>query len=162
MKIGDLARATGTKVETIRFYEAEGLIPPPARSSGNYRIYEQAHLARLSFIRRARDLGFTLDQVRTLLRLADDRDAPCAESRRRTSQRSIASSQTCKHCAASWFDAWIAVLARPLPTVGSSRRSRRCSDRIRSQSRLGFEPFSKIKYLYSVLYAGLWRWRLSG
>jgi len=79
MKIGDLARATGTKVETIRFYEAEGLIPPPARSSGNYRIYEQAHLARLSFIRRARDLGFTLDQVRTLLRLADDRDAPCAE-----------------------------------------------------------------------------------
>jgi Cu(I)-responsive transcriptional regulator len=79
MKIGDLARATGTKVETVRFYEAEGLIPPPARSSGNYRIYEQAHLARLSFIRRARDLGFTLDQVRTLLRLADDRDAPCAE-----------------------------------------------------------------------------------
>ena len=79
MKIGDLARATGTRVETIRFYEAEGLIPPPARSSGNYRIYEQAHLARLSFIRRARDLGFTLDQVRTLLRLADDRDAPCAE-----------------------------------------------------------------------------------
>ena len=79
MKIGDLARATGTKVETIRFYEAEGLISPPARSSGNYRIYEQAHLARLSFIRRARDLGFTLDQVRTLLRLADDRDAPCAE-----------------------------------------------------------------------------------
>ena len=79
MKIGDLARATGTKVETIRFYEAEGLIPPPARSSGNYRIYEQAHLAHLSFIRRARDLGFTLDQVRTLLRLADDRDAPCAE-----------------------------------------------------------------------------------
>jgi Cu(I)-responsive transcriptional regulator len=79
MKIGDLARATGTKVETIRFYEAEGLISPPARSSGNYRIYEQAHLGRLSFIRRARDLGFTLDQVRTLLRLADDRDAPCAE-----------------------------------------------------------------------------------
>lgn len=79
MKIGDLARATGTKVETIRFYEAEGLIPAPARSAANYRLYEQAHLDRLSFIRRSRDLGFTLDQVRTLLRLADDRDASCAE-----------------------------------------------------------------------------------
>jgi len=79
MKIGDLARATNTKVETIRFYEAEGLIPAPARSSANYRLYEKAHLDRLSFIRRSRDLGFTLDQVRTLLRLADDRNAPCAE-----------------------------------------------------------------------------------
>jgi Cu(I)-responsive transcriptional regulator len=79
MKIGDLARATGTKVETIRYYEAEGLIPPPARTGGNYRIYEPAHLDRLSFIRRSRDLGFTLSQVRTLLRLADNRAAPCAE-----------------------------------------------------------------------------------
>lgn len=79
MKIGDLARATATKVETIRFYEAERLIPPPARNGANYRIYEQAHLDRLSFIRRSRDLGFTLDQVRTLLRLADDRNAPCVE-----------------------------------------------------------------------------------
>lgn len=79
MKIGDLARATGTRVETIRFYEAEGLIPAPARSGGNYRIYEPAHLDRLSFIRRSRDLGFTLDQVRALLRLADDKDASCAE-----------------------------------------------------------------------------------
>ncbi|MBN8812317.1 MULTISPECIES: helix-turn-helix domain-containing protein [unclassified Sphingomonas] len=79
MKIGYLAQATGTKPETIRFYEAQGLIPPPSRSSGNYRIYEQAHLDRLSFIRRSRDLGFTLDQVRTLLRLADDPAAPCGE-----------------------------------------------------------------------------------
>jgi Cu(I)-responsive transcriptional regulator len=79
MKIGDLARATGTKVETIRFYEAEGLIPSPSRNGANYRIYTQAHLDRLSFIRRSRHLGFTLDQVRTLLRLADDRSAPCGE-----------------------------------------------------------------------------------
>ncbi|MDG2532549.1 helix-turn-helix domain-containing protein [Sphingomonas sp. HITSZ_GF] len=77
MKIGDLARATGTRVETIRYYEAEGLLPAPARNGGNYRIYESAHLDRLSFIRRSRDLGFTLDQVRALLRLADDRGAPC-------------------------------------------------------------------------------------
>lgn len=79
MKIGDLARLTDTRVETIRFYEKEGLLPARGRSSGNYRIYEQAHLNRLSFIRRSRDLGFTLDQVRKLLKLADDRDAPCAE-----------------------------------------------------------------------------------
>jgi len=79
MKIGDLAKRTHTRVETIRFYEKEGLLPAPGRSGGNYRIYEQAHLNRLSFIRRSRDLGFTLDQVRKLLKLADDRDAPCAE-----------------------------------------------------------------------------------
>ena len=79
MKIGDLAKLTDTRVETIRFYEKEGLLPAPGRSNGNYRIYEQGHLNRLSFIRRSRDLGFTLDQVRKLLRLADDRDAPCGE-----------------------------------------------------------------------------------
>ena len=79
MKIGDLAKRTDTRVETIRFYEKEGLLPAPGRSNGNYRIYEQGHLNRLSFIRRSRDLGFTLDQVRKLLKLADDRAAPCAE-----------------------------------------------------------------------------------
>lgn len=79
MKIGDLARATDTKVETIRFYEAQGLIPAPSRTAGNYREYEQSHLNRLSFIRKSRDLGFTLDQVRALLKLSDDRNAPCAE-----------------------------------------------------------------------------------
>ncbi|MBU0932764.1 helix-turn-helix domain-containing protein [Sphingobium yanoikuyae] len=79
MKIGDLAKLTSTRVETIRFYEKEGLIPVPSRNAGNYRIYEDSHLKRLSFIRRSRDLGFTLDEVRKLLKLADDRDAPCAQ-----------------------------------------------------------------------------------
>jgi Cu(I)-responsive transcriptional regulator len=79
MKIGELARATGAKVETIRFYEAEGLLAAPARTASNYRLYEQAHLARLSFIKRSRDLGFTLGQIRELLRLSDDPDAPCAD-----------------------------------------------------------------------------------
>lgn len=79
MKIGDIARITGLKVETIRFYEAEKLIAVPGRSGGNYRIYDAAHLGRLSFIKRSRDLGFTLDQVRELLRLADDPNRPCAE-----------------------------------------------------------------------------------
>lgn len=77
MRIGELARATGTKVETIRFYEKSGLLAAPGRTAGNYRAYGADHLARLSFIRRARDLGFPLDQVRALLDLSDDRGRPC-------------------------------------------------------------------------------------
>jgi Cu(I)-responsive transcriptional regulator len=77
MQIGELARTTSTKVETIRFYEKIGLLPEPSRTSGNYRDYGSDHLARLSFVRRARDLGFTLDQVRELLALSDDRDRSC-------------------------------------------------------------------------------------
>lgn len=77
--IGDLARATGTKVETIRYYEGIGLLPAPARTAGNYRSYEAAHRSRLGFIRRARDLGFSLQEVRELLRLADEKDRPCGE-----------------------------------------------------------------------------------
>ncbi len=78
MQIGELARATTTKVETIRFYEKIGLLGEPGRTAGNYRDYGAGHLARLSFIRRARDLGFTLDQVRELLALSDDRDQSCS------------------------------------------------------------------------------------
>ncbi len=78
LTIGHLARETGTKVETVRFYEKSGLLPAPARTGGNYRSYDRAHLNRLSFIRRARDLGFSLDQVRALLALSDDRDQSCA------------------------------------------------------------------------------------
>jgi len=78
LTIGQLARATGTKVETIRFYEKTGLLPAPARTEGNYRAYTDGHLGRLSFVRRARDLGFSLDQVRELLDLADDRSRSCA------------------------------------------------------------------------------------
>jgi Cu(I)-responsive transcriptional regulator len=77
--IGELARATGTKLETIRYYERIGLLPPPARTSGNYRAYAERHLARLSFIRRGRDLGFSLDDIRELLRLSDDRGQPCVK-----------------------------------------------------------------------------------
>jgi DNA-binding transcriptional MerR regulator len=77
LSIGYLAKATGTKVETIRWYERVGVLPAPARTTGNYRSYGAAHLERLSFVRRARDLGFTLDQVRELLRLADQQDQSC-------------------------------------------------------------------------------------
>lgn len=78
MTIGDLGKATNTKVETVRYYERIGLLPKPVRSSGNYRTYGAAELGRLSFIRRARDLGFSLDQVRALLGLSDDRTCDCA------------------------------------------------------------------------------------
>lgn len=77
MRIGELAQATRTRSETIRFYEKEGLLQPPARTAGNYRSYGIEHRQRLSFIRRARDLGFRLDDVRELLVLADDRSQPC-------------------------------------------------------------------------------------
>jgi Cu(I)-responsive transcriptional regulator len=77
LTIGKLARETGTKVETIRFYEKTGLLPAPRRTAGNYRAYGPEHLNRLSFIRRSRDLGFSIDQVRALLDLADERDRPC-------------------------------------------------------------------------------------
>jgi Cu(I)-responsive transcriptional regulator len=77
LKIGDLAKATDTKVETIRYYEHVGLLAAPARTAGNYRAYRAEHLNRLSFIRRARDLGFSIDQVRTLLNLSDQKQRSC-------------------------------------------------------------------------------------
>jgi Cu(I)-responsive transcriptional regulator len=79
LSIGDLAKATETKVETIRYYERIGLLPEPARTSGNYRSYEGSQLARLGFIRRARELGFSIEQVRNLLSLSDQKDRSCAE-----------------------------------------------------------------------------------
>jgi DNA-binding transcriptional MerR regulator len=63
MRIGDLAEATGTKVVTIRYYEKIGLLPAPRRTAGNYRAYDSEHLQRLRFIRRWRELGFTLDHI---------------------------------------------------------------------------------------------------
>jgi Cu(I)-responsive transcriptional regulator len=78
--IGDVARATGTKVQTVRYYEELGLLPPAPRSSGNQRLYDDAAQKRLSFIRHARDLGFSLEAVRDLLRLADHPEQPCAEA----------------------------------------------------------------------------------
>jgi Cu(I)-responsive transcriptional regulator len=78
LTIGDLGKATGTKIETIRYYERIGLLPKPPRTSGNYRSYGTVELGRLSFIRRSRDLGFSIDQVRALLALSDDRERDCA------------------------------------------------------------------------------------
>ena len=81
LAIGALSERTGCKVETIRFYERAHLLPAPARSPGGYRLYRKDHLKRLTFIRRARALGFSIDEVRKLLELADERKRPCAEVR---------------------------------------------------------------------------------
>jgi DNA-binding transcriptional MerR regulator len=84
----------------VRYYEKIGLLPPPARTRGNYRSYGNEHLARLSFIRRARDLGFRLEEVRELLTLSDDKGKSCEAIDRiaRTHRpRSTASSPTSLH-----------------------------------------------------------------
>ncbi|MDB5687450.1 MAG: MerR family transcriptional regulator [Rhizorhabdus sp.] len=78
LTIGQLASGTETKVETVRYYERIGLLAAPRRTQGNYRAYGAGALSRLSFIRRARDLGFSLDQVRALLDLASDRSRDCS------------------------------------------------------------------------------------
>jgi MerR family mercuric resistance operon transcriptional regulator len=81
---GALASRSGVNGETIRFYETKGLIPNPRRSAGGHRIYDQSHLKRLSFIRKTRELGFTIREVRGLLDLVDSDEYTCAEVRDQT------------------------------------------------------------------------------
>ncbi|WOB10939.1 Cd(II)/Pb(II)-responsive transcriptional regulator [Piscinibacter gummiphilus] len=77
MKIGELADATGTPVVTVRFYEQQGLLPIPARTSSNYRIYGGEHVDRLAFIRHCRTLDMTLEEIRLLLEFKDAPQADC-------------------------------------------------------------------------------------
>lgn len=77
MKIGELARLTDTQVETVRYYEREKLLPAPHRSEGNYRLYTQAHVERLTFIRNCRSLDMTLEEIRRLLNLRDSPQDQC-------------------------------------------------------------------------------------
>lgn len=86
MPIGSLAERTGVKVETIRYYEKVGLLPPPERSYGNQRRYGRRHLMRLAFIKHARDLGFSVGSVRTLLNLSDKPDMACDEAHKAASR----------------------------------------------------------------------------
>lgn len=76
-QIGALSRQTGVGIETIRYYEREGLLPAPARTPGGYRSYGASDLQRLAFIRRTRGLGFSLEEVRRLLSLADRTSRSC-------------------------------------------------------------------------------------
>ncbi len=78
--IGDLAAQTGCKIETIRYYERIALLPKAARR-GRYRIYDAQDVARVRFIRRARELGFSIDDIRALIRLSDDASSHCGDVR---------------------------------------------------------------------------------
>ena len=79
VSIGAAARQSGLSVETVRFYERAHVVPPPQRSESGRRIYDDADIARLSLIRRCRDLGFSLPDARNLLALSEADDTPCAE-----------------------------------------------------------------------------------
>lgn len=79
LRRGELAKRTGCNIETIRYYERIGLLPDPPRSENGFRRYEEGHITRLMFIRRARGLGFTLDEVQDLLRLVDGGHYTCAQ-----------------------------------------------------------------------------------
>ncbi len=79
--IGELSRQTGCNIETVRYYERIGLLPKPSRR-GTYRRYEAGDVGRLAFVRRARELGFTLDEVRALLMLASGGQDACADVRK--------------------------------------------------------------------------------
>lgn len=80
LTIGQLARQSGCKIPTIRYYERIGLMPEPKRTKGNQRIYQDHHVQRLTFIRHGRELGFTLDDIKDLLRLSEHPDAPCDQA----------------------------------------------------------------------------------
>ena len=78
MRIGELAKLTHTVIETIRFYEQAGVLAPPPRTAGGYRNYGADQVQRLTFVRRCRELGFSLDEVRSLLSIADRSQESCA------------------------------------------------------------------------------------
>lgn len=82
MRIGELAKRADCPVETIRYYERTGLLPSPGRSGGNYRLYGERHLERLSFIRRCRSLDMAHQEIRALLEIRDAPDEDCAEANR--------------------------------------------------------------------------------
>ena len=79
LPIGEAARRSGVNIETIRFYERGGLLEAPPRTAGGHRVYDGPRVKRLAFVRRGRELGFTLDEIRGLLALADERQTSCAE-----------------------------------------------------------------------------------
>ena len=74
MKIGELAKRSGVGIDTVRFYERQGLLPKARRLASGYRVYDPGDVKRLRFVRRAKALGFTLEEIRDLLALSDHRD----------------------------------------------------------------------------------------
>ena len=83
LTVGKVAKAAGVGVETLRFYEREGVLDPPARTASGYRIYDARTIERIRFIHRAQELGFTLREIRELIALDSDPDADCDNLRDR-------------------------------------------------------------------------------
>ena len=81
LTIGRLAQLSGVNLETVRYYERIGLMPEPGRSGGGHRLYDDMHRRRLAFIRRGRELGFSIEEIRTLLGLAEPQRRSCDEVR---------------------------------------------------------------------------------
>ena len=87
MTIGEMAKNAGVGVETVRFYEREGLLPEPPRRSSGYRQYSPEALRRLQFIRRTKELGFSLEEIRELMELRVDPRTSCGEVKRRAEDK---------------------------------------------------------------------------
>lgn len=87
LTIGTVAKRAGVPIDTIRYYEREGLLPEPLRRASGYRSYNETAISRLRFIRRAKELGFTLDEIRDLLALSSDRRGGVKAVRKRAEQR---------------------------------------------------------------------------
>jgi MerR family transcriptional regulator, mercuric resistance operon regulatory protein len=81
LTIGALSKETGVNIETIRYYERVRMLPAPPRTASGRRVYASTHLRILAFIRRSRELGFSLDEIRTLIRLGGPERAPCHQVR---------------------------------------------------------------------------------
>ena len=84
--IGGLSKQTGCHIETIRYYERIGILSKPPRTEGGHRLYEREQIKRLVFVRRSRELGFSLEEIRTLLRLVDGKRYTCREVKAVTEQ----------------------------------------------------------------------------
>lgn len=82
--IGELSKRTGVHIETIRYYERSGVMPKPPRSEGGQRTYDETFVRRLAFVSRSRQLGFSLDEIRSLLGLVDEHEYTCADVRELT------------------------------------------------------------------------------
>lgn len=81
LTIGRLSATAAVNLETVRYYEKIGLLPAPPRTEGGHRLYGEMHVKRLTFVRRARELGFTLEEIRALLHLSDERQPSCTKAR---------------------------------------------------------------------------------
>jgi MerR family copper efflux transcriptional regulator len=79
MQIGELAKLSGVTVQTVRFYERSKLLPEPQRKESGYRVYSEPDLKRLLFVRQAKSLGFSLEEIRDILRMRDRGRCPCGE-----------------------------------------------------------------------------------